>query len=144
MSARIDKLYESYLKERIKQHLKHSDMIQNIYNIARRNGGITFNVMSGELDPKEGYMVSLKGHEETSPVLTPDGILGYIADKKDFFSEDVYLGLWKADYWYYDLSILVRNKEIAMVIAERNGQKAIYDLKERREIQVVSELNQKS
>lgn len=119
-------------------------MIQNIYNIARRNGGITFNVMSGELDPKEGYMVSLKGHEETSPVLTPDGILGYIADKKDFFSEDVYLGLWKADYWYYDLSILVRNKEIAMVIAERNGQKAIYDLKERREIQVVSELNQKS
>lgn len=111
-------------------------MIQNIYNIARRNGGITFNVMSGEMNPKEGYMVSLKGHEETSPVLTPDGILGYIADKKDFFSEDVYLGLWKADYWYYDLSILVRNKEIAMVIAERNGQKAIYDLKNRQDIAV--------
>lgn len=114
-------------------------MIKNIYDIARINGGITYNVLTGEMNPKEGYMVSIEGHEQTTPILTPNGIIGYIGEKANVFSEEVYLGLWKADVWYFDVSILVRDRESAIRIAKQNNQKAIYDLNNKQDIEVEKE-----
>ena len=109
-------------------------MINTIIETAKANGGITYNVITGDTNPETGYIVSLKGHERRHFGLSPDMILLYIAHHHREFSEDVYLGLWwDSDHayemggWCLDLSIRVMDRNVALKIAETNEQLAIWD-----------------
>lgn len=103
-------------------------MINQIIELSLNNGGITWNPLTGEINPETGYIVSLNGHESKAFGLNKDMLLHYISHKRAHLSEDIYIGLWKDnDEWYYDLSIKVMDKLIAEKIAVINNQKAYWD-----------------
>ena len=102
--------------------------INEIIAIAEENGGITYNCVTGEINPPTGYAVSIEGREFFAPDLDPACLTGYIMSNTDCFSPTTFLGLWKnEETWSLDITVVFSNIAMAMGAAERNNQKAIYD-----------------
>src|SRR5690606_16486648 len=93
------------------------------------NGGATFNLVTGELNPSVGYMVALGGHEKiigsdifSIPQLQYH-IADYIKDKAILLASGItddkkYLGTWINDgKLYLDVSINFVDKAMAVEIA---------------------------
>lgn len=108
----------------------------NVFNSIEKNGGATYNINTGELNPSEGYMVSLVGFEKATKI--PENlnefqnIMSAYLDKKVWdqlaISEDIYLGFWiDGDTFYVDLSEKFEFKEWAITIGYNRNQKAIWD-----------------
>jgi len=102
--------------------------LQHAVITAEQNGGVSYNLQNGHMNPDTGYMVSVQGKERQSPTLTYHNVLGYVNENTDTLSSHSYLGLWKdEDIWYMDVSFCFDGLEEALNEAEKNNQKAIYD-----------------
>lgn len=101
------------------------------------NGGGSYNLLNGQLNPTDGFMVSIKDHEQ---ILTGNwmqslhyDIASYIKDKAHILcgavtNERYFIGAWvENDDLYFDISKKVTTKEEAERIARDNNQKAYYD-----------------
>lgn len=98
---------------------------------SKENNGASYNLHTGELNPKSGYMVAQKGSELIVPELTKEVVKGFILDHIDILQEDkdLFIGTWKnGNKWYIDISRLVDNYADAYVLADKNEQIAIYCL----------------
>lgn len=101
------------------------------------NGGASYNLLNGQLNPTDGYMVSIKGHEvvigENWVYKTQYHIAEYIKEKAIILCGAVtnsrfFIGAWVDDNkLYLDVSMKVTTKEEAEKMAMDNEQKAYYD-----------------
>jgi hypothetical protein len=112
-----------------KQVLNPNPMsLQHAVITAEQNGGVSYNLHHGHMNPDTGYMVSLAGRERVSDTLTYHNVLGYVNDNLEAFETTTYLGLWKeGDVWFMDVSVCIPNLATALRVAEVNGQRAVYD-----------------
>lgn len=102
-----------------------------------QNGGASFNLVTGELNPKSGYMVAISGHEKIISNVTDSSQLQYIV--ADYIKEkaiilagglshDTYIGTWlHENKLYIDISQNVTDKASAIRMAVENNQLAIWD-----------------
>jgi len=104
---------------------------QEVLDIMLKNGGISYNFTTGELNPKTGYMVSFFGTEEKGVVPSVKAIEMHMSAHRNFFKSEVtFFGAWldkETDIWYFDASQNVQDKDTAMFLAEHNHQLAVYD-----------------
>lgn len=109
----------------------------NFRNSIINNGGASYNLLNGEFNPDNGYMVSIKDHEQVTRFNTLNlqhEIARYIRIKADILisglSEDKFIGAWiDDDNLVLDVSIKVDSLEDALRIGKENEQIAIYDCK---------------
>lgn len=103
-------------------------MLNTIIQTALKNGGITYNLVTSETNPTQGYMVSLPDREVREEILTPDNLIRFIAINADKFAENnKYLGIWQDGNWCLDVSANITHKEEAIKLAKKWNQKAIYE-----------------
>lgn len=116
---------------------KTTTMLNTIIQTALRNQGITYNLVTGETNPTQGYMVSLPDREVREEVLTPSIILHFIAINADKFEENnKYLGIWQDGNWCLDVSANIAHKEEAIKLAKKWNQKAIWDCEKKEAIEL--------
>ncbi len=102
--------------------------LQQAVLTAEQNGGVSYNLHHGYMNPDTGYMVSLAGRERVSDTLAYHNVLGYVNDNLEAFEPTTFLGLWKeGDVWFMDVSVCIPNLATALRVAEANGQRAVYD-----------------
>lgn len=102
--------------------------LQDAVITAEKNGGVSYNLHHGYINPETGYMVSLAGRERQSPSLTYHNVLGYVNDNLEAFEPTTFLGLWQEEgTWIMDVSLCIPTLATALRVAEANGQRAIYD-----------------
>jgi len=105
-------------------------------------GGFTYNITTGEYDVTDGYIVSLKGFEEQLYLddFENKDISNFIGKHVSFFiKEEYFVGGWvDGNTVYLDVSIKVNDLEEALLLGLTNNQKAIYDAKNKRTIDLPS------
>lgn len=102
--------------------------LQDAVITAEKNGGVSYNLHYGYMNPEIGYMVSLAGRERQAPSLTYHNVLGFVNDNIEAFEPTTFLGLWKEEEtWIMDVSMCIPTLATALRVAESNGQRAIYD-----------------
>lgn len=114
----------------------------NFKNSIIENSGASYNLLSGEFNPNNGYMVSIKGHELKIPYNTEGlqyEIAQYIKTKADILisglSENKFIGAWLNDgYLFLDVSIKVDTLNEAIQLGRENNQLAIFDCSNGKEI----------
>jgi len=107
-------------------------------NVAK-DGGCSYNYNTGLMNPNKGYMVSLDGCEEISKRLTKEVLTGYIVKHaRDIeINDNIFIGAWQSDNnIYLDLSINIDSLEKAWTQGMLNGQLAIWDCENSKEIQL--------
>lgn len=105
-------------------------------NLDTTKGG-SYNINTGELNPDQGYMVAIAGHEKKYPIPKSFAEFStiienylYNNDKIDILAEKehAFLGLWiDGNILYVDISEQIFNKSTAILRGIRNKQKSIYD-----------------
>ena len=113
-------------------------MIKEIIEKTKKDGGVTYNLVTDTFKSK-GYAVSIYKDREAViyPELTDKSLVRYIAKNGDLLYKDRFncLGVWQdKGQIYLDISRVVKTEQLAIVIAERNNQIAIYDLDKKQEI----------
>lgn len=100
------------------------------------NGGSTYNFNSHKPTPETGYMVSIKGKEQTYKFADTVNIKSYvIANIADLLEDDKFLGGWEHNGIYYlDVSVHFDDLKEAQAFGRANDQIAIYDLSDKTEI----------
>jgi hypothetical protein len=117
----------------------------NVFNSVVENGGATYNIRTRELNPDSGYMVARKEFEKVfhfcqNPNVFSEQIQSYLT--KDILAQiydrtDIYLGFWLKDgKIYFDLVDRIMDRNTAIQEGRRNGQFAIYDANEKKDIEV--------
>ncbi len=103
---------------------------------ASRNGGFTFNAVSGKF-PKSGYSVSI--HQDRETVIPADHALT-MADVEAFAEKNTdllkgtkgaHFGAWhdeETGKTYLDVSHIEKDRDKAIALARANNQEGIYDL----------------
>jgi hypothetical protein len=115
--------------------LNNMSNLINFRNAIINNGGASYNLLNGEFNPDNGYMVSIKDHEQVSRFNTLNlqhEIARYIRSKADILisglSEDKFIGAWiEDDNLVLDVSIKVNSLDDALQIGKENEQRAIFD-----------------
>lgn len=102
-------------------------LIKDLVQVAIANDGVTYNPMYCELNPKTGYMVSIKGFEEKYPEIDEEIVFSYILKHTYNLCPTNYVGMWKNGVWHLDLSIHILDLDLALKIGQKNEQKAIWD-----------------
>lgn len=111
--------------------------LKNFVNSIIENGGASYNLVTGEFNPDNGYMVSIYGHERK---LKYDGITKsvqyqvaeYIKDKAIILSsgateESYFIGAWvENNELYLDVSVKVEFSREAYFKAKENKQLAYF------------------
>lgn len=99
-----------------------------------KNGGASFNLMSGELNPKDGYFVSLEGHERKLDSVDIYDVIQYAKDKSVLLmDESNWLGGWVgtdtdgSEKVFLDVSRKYTDFDEAMQAGKDNDQLAIFD-----------------
>jgi hypothetical protein len=95
--------------------------------------GFSYNINTGDVNPKRGFMASVKGYELKVPDesnLFEVGIEYVKNNAHKLMENGMYLGLWFDDgYAYFDVSRNFNTMTRAMKFARENEQLAIWDCK---------------
>ena len=109
-----------------------------ILNLIRLNGGVTYNLSTGETNPDDGYMVSLEKHGFVSHFVAPDIVRDYLKEKAHLLTQsNRYFGVWNngTDY-VFDVSEKVDSLEVALFLGRQRKQLAIWDNVHKDEIKI--------
>jgi hypothetical protein len=111
-----------------------------LVNILFENGGFTYNCKTKELNPNEGYFVSMVGEGQVYNVngFHHFDILEYYAIHSELLSRgDTFLGGWiYQDEVYLDVNVSTLSIEKAIYRGMINDQKVIYDAYNKTEIKL--------
>ena len=103
--------------------------INKFIRLVISNGGASYNINSGELNPTNGYLVSIADAEKKIRNFDGDDLKNYILKNAELLSvENVFLGGWvhKGEI-YLDCSQRIVNKHEAITKGMRRNQLAIWD-----------------
>lgn len=119
----------------------------NFVNSIIQNGGASYNLITGEFNPDNGYMVSAKGYESKSNY--NGGFKNIQYDVASYIKENahilmagvvdtnVFIGGWVEEgELYLDISSKIDTEDEARNLALRNEQKAIFDNKSKQTIYI--------
>lgn len=105
-------------------------------------GGISYNITTGEANPKTGYMVSILGFEKQIDLdkITEQDIKDYaLTNANELWGSSRFLGGWKDDNKVVlDISVNIDNVTQAYYTGIINNQKCIYDCSNKRTISLPS------
>lgn len=108
--------------------------LQQFYNDTLTNGGASFNILTGEYNPSNGYMLAIKGHELQVPLnsFNQKVLSDYIKSKSDILmsgiTSDKFIGSWVNDgIVYLDCSVKYLTATQAIQTGIENGELAIWD-----------------
>lgn len=107
-----------------------NNTILDFYESTLSNNGASFNVTTNELNPQNGFFVSLPQYEQKIPLssFTVEVINGYISSKKELQANKTFIGSWiNNDVIYLDISERITDKRLAVETAYKNNQLALYD-----------------
>lgn len=94
-------------------------------------GGITYNVTTGQANPKTGFMVSILGFEEKINVdkVSDQSIKDYVlSNATELWGDNRYFGGWlQDDNIFFDVSVNIQDMTQACYTGIINKQKCIYD-----------------
>ena len=117
--------------------------IKNFIKQTITDGGCTYSINSGEINPSSGFAVAMEHREliVNELGLTSDKLLrSYIDSNLDVLSSNnCYLGSWKSshngkDIYYLDCVEVIADRDDAIKCGIDNNQLAIYDLENEIEI----------
>ena len=117
----------------------------NVYNCIVENGGATYNIVTGELNPTSGYMVAQKGFEKVFDFypnynVFSEQVRSYLIKEildQIICRSDIYLGFWLKDgKIYFDIVDRIMDRDTAIREGRRNQQLSIYDANEKKDIEV--------
>ena len=97
-----------------------------------KNGGATLDTNYNNFNSKDGFIVSIKGHERKLNINDIENIKKEITKKRELVKnkKGYYIGLWvENDILYIDISKHIIRYNRALEVARNNKQLAIYDLK---------------
>ena len=103
--------------------------LRNLLKEINDNGGVSYNITTGDYNPNWGYMVSLPNYEMTFDKVEEQTIKDYLLKNIEALAnEDVYFGAWvDQDKIYFDVSVRLFGLWGACYAGIVNNQKAIYD-----------------
>jgi hypothetical protein len=93
------------------------------------NGGASYNLNTGELNPTEGYMVATEGHEQTVEYVDEDILRDYIDQHVLALAEENhFLGAWLSNGKYVlDVSEIMAQKRQAIFFGIIRKQDEVWD-----------------
>lgn len=113
----------------------------------KENGGFSYNVSTGELNPTKGFMVAVsKEGEQTFPFVSEypvEALAGtvaiYVKENADkLLGGNRFVGGWiENNTLYLDVSQKVRTAFEASRLCKKRQQKAYYDCRGQREVYVI-------
>ena len=105
--------------------------LRQFYAQTLSNGGASYSILSGELNPDNGYFVSIanKGITVDLNNFNQKVVADFITQNAIQLNQLKYfVGSWVENgVVYLDVTVQVTDKRNALELAYRNGQKAIYD-----------------
>lgn len=116
-------------------------MIELINEIIK-NGGASLDASYNIIDIKKGYSVSILGYEKTFTInnLDYDAVIKNLKEYKKIIEnkKDYYIGFWlDNDILYLDISKTISNYKSAVKFGVNNKQKAIFNNKNKKSIELV-------
>jgi len=109
----------------------HNTLIAHLRNAETNHIGFSYNINTGDHNPDQGFMVSIKGYEETAPSgcdLIAFGRSYFLRHAEQLADPNYYMGCWvNAGRFIFDISENVQTKEIAIALGEHHDQEAIWD-----------------
>jgi hypothetical protein len=104
--------------------------LRNLLKEINDNGGVSYNITTGDYNPTDGYMVSLHGCEMAFGEITEEQLIkDYIVANIDVLTNhNAYFGAWvDRGLTYFDVSIKIDDLYEACYAGIVNEQIAIYD-----------------
>jgi hypothetical protein len=109
----------------------HNTLIAHLRNAETNHIGFSYNINTGDHNPDQGFMVSIKGYEETAPSgcdLIAFGRSYFLRHAEQLADPNYYMGCWvNAGRFIFDISENVQTKEVAIELGSMNNQEAIWD-----------------
>ncbi len=105
--------------------------VKQFHSAVLMNMGCSYNILTRQTNPKDGFMVSLQGTERKVNLqeFSPEHVRQYIKQHRDRLNTDnIFLGAWvDKGTVYLDLSVKIPTFEAAEEMDYLNNQQAIYD-----------------
>ena len=114
--------------------------LKTIISYIKENGGVTLKSNETLLNANVGYMVSLAGYEKQLSLdnVSIEIVNDYIQKARKMtknIKHNVYVGFWMdGNILYLDLSIKIESRQLALSLARKNNQLAIFDLQSKTSI----------
>jgi hypothetical protein len=114
--------------------------LRNVLDEILLEGGISYNINTGEANPKSGYMVSILGFEKQYDIdeITTDAIRDFVSTNVyDLWGENRFIGGWldkDTNKVILDVSVNITDVTNACYTGIINQQKCIYDCSNKRNI----------
>lgn len=106
-------------------------LLAHLRNAETNHIGFSYNINNGDSNPDKGYMVSVKGYEETAPSgcdLVAFGRSYFLRHSEHLANPHYYMGCWvDAGRFVFDISENVQFLETAIELGKTNEQDAIWD-----------------
>lgn len=111
---------------------------RKLFNTIFKDGGVSYNIVTGESNSDRGFFASIKGREkkiEKRKFVEKD-IKDFIYDNAVYLSdEDNFFGAWvHEDHVYLDVSKKFNSKKVAIAFGVDNEQLAIFDAEKKETI----------
>ena len=118
-------------------------LIAHLRNAETNHIGFSYNINTGQHNPDKGFMVSIKGYEETAPSgcdLIAFGRSYFLRHAVQLADPNYYMGCWvNAGRFIFDISENVQTKEVALVLGRYHDQEAIWDCQSGSEYRLMRE-----
>ena len=106
-------------------------LIAHLRNAETNHIGFSYNINTGDHNPDQGFMVSIKGYEETAPSgcdLIAFGRSYFLRHAEQLADPNYYMGCWvNAGRFVFDISENIQFLETAIELGNMNNQEAIWD-----------------
>ena len=127
----MNTLITTDMKSTIVMGTSHNTLIAHLRNAETNHIGFSYNINTGDHNPDQGFMVSIKGYEETAPSgcdLIAFGRSYFLRHAEQLADPNYYMGCWvNAGRFIFDISENVQTKEVAIVLGQHHDQEAIWD-----------------
>lgn len=110
--------------------------ILKLFNIIRTEGGVSYNLNTGEMNPDFGFMVSFADFEQVVIYIDEEVLRQYIVKHSvELANPNSYLGVWYDGRNYVlDVSEHIESKRDALFWAIARNQKCIWDCAKQDEV----------
>lgn len=115
--------------------------LKELVKKAIANGGLTINKELKEVLKNDGYFVSMLGYEKTFTINQTNELIENIKLYQKNLLHNEFIGLWlENNVIYLDVSKHYEKKQTAILAGIKNKQRAIYDCKNKKDIELTKKV----